>query len=267
MARDSRTLPKVLIVSIPKAGTNLLMQAILGIPGMIQIRTNIFQTKYSNTDELIKNGEMSVVHLPYEATLERIIKKNNIKVIFISRDLRDVAVSMVHFIVDKFNEHLLYPIFMNHLQDHDQRILAIINGIDLIRDIPDSVTINKGFVKSGVFSYPDIYQYNKSILRWLTCPLICRVKFEDLAGDPSLRYETILKIVDFLWEDLQKSGLNKQFFIKTMNENINPIKSPTFRKANIGDWKAQFNEEHKKAFKTVAGKTLIKLGYEKDSDW
>ncbi|GMA62084.1 hypothetical protein GCM10025859_25240 [Alicyclobacillus fastidiosus] len=29
-------LPRVLILSVPKGGTNLLMQVVLGIPGMVQ---------------------------------------------------------------------------------------------------------------------------------------------------------------------------------------------------------------------------------------
>lgn len=41
----------------------------------------------------------------------------------------------------------------------------------------------------------------------------------------------------------------------------------TFRKGVAGEWKAHFNEEHKRIFKNIAGQLLIDLGYEKDFNW
>jgi hypothetical protein len=41
----------------------------------------------------------------------------------------------------------------------------------------------------------------------------------------------------------------------------------TFRQGSIGSWRNSFGEEHKRAFKEVAGQLLIDLGYEKNLDW
>ena len=41
----------------------------------------------------------------------------------------------------------------------------------------------------------------------------------------------------------------------------------SFRKGSIGSWKQYFTQEHKQAFKEVAGQLLIDLGYEKDLNW
>ncbi|MGH2703243.1 MAG: sulfotransferase domain-containing protein, partial [Actinomycetota bacterium] len=41
----------------------------------------------------------------------------------------------------------------------------------------------------------------------------------------------------------------------------------TFRRGQIGDWRNHFNEDHKEAFKKMAGDTLIRLGYEHDLNW
>ena len=43
--------------------------------------------------------------------------------------------------------------------------------------------------------------------------------------------------------------------------------SVTFHKGQIGAWKTEFTENHKKLFKEIAGQLLIDLGYEKDYNW
>ncbi|QQE80037.1 sulfotransferase domain-containing protein [Alicyclobacillus sp. SO9] len=102
--------PKVLIVSIPKGGTNLLMQVILGIPGMVRTRHNMLTKAAKNG---ISAGEMGVMHLPYAPQFERALLDNNVKILFISRDLRDVTVSMMHFILSKFPSHFFVPSLQN----------------------------------------------------------------------------------------------------------------------------------------------------------
>ena len=37
-----------------------------------------------------------------------------------------------------------------------------------------------------------------------------------------------------------------------------------FRKGQIGDWRAHFNDEHRRAFERVAGRQLQALGYQLD---
>jgi hypothetical protein len=43
--------------------------------------------------------------------------------------------------------------------------------------------------------------------------------------------------------------------------------SITFRKGQIGDWKSEFNEKHKEAFKRLWNVYLIHWGYEIDKNW
>lgn len=52
-----------------------------------------------------------------------------------------------------------------------------------------------------------------------------------------------------------------------MKRNVNPEKSPTYRKGQSGNWRQEFDEEVKERFKAVAGDLLIELGYEKDLNW
>ncbi|OEU70054.1 MAG: hypothetical protein BA863_19550 [Desulfovibrio sp. S3730MH75] len=55
--------------------------------------------------------------------------------------------------------------------------------------------------------------------------------------------------------------------IKDITENTFFTGARTFRKGQIGGWRAHFTEKHKKAFKETAGEALIKMGYGNDLDW
>ncbi len=51
---------------------------------------------------------------------------------------------------------------------------------------------------------------------------------------------------------------------------MDPEESHTFKKGgkgSIGGWQTYFKEEHKDAFKKVAGDLLIELDYEQDLNW
>lgn len=256
-------LPKVLIVSIPKAGTNLLMQVILGIPGMVRTSHNMF-IKGRATG--ISAGQMGVMHLPYTPEFEKTLLEHDVKVLFISRDPRDVAVSMLHFILSKFPSHVLRPVFAKSLKSNDARLSAIINGARLQAIVEDTVLANQLLVAHGSDYYPNIREFYSPFLGWIDSPSVCHVTFEELAESPG-RSIALERIVDFLWEDPFQAQMSKQELTALMEQNINPGKSPTFRKGQIGGWKTLFNEQHVKDFKHISGQMLIELGYESDLSW
>ncbi|WP_342045381.1 sulfotransferase domain-containing protein [Bacillus sp. OTU530] len=245
--------PKIFANSVPKSGTNLLIQILLAIPGISKFPKGYFGGIYNyNFSQLIKleNGQMAYGHVNYTPERADIIDTLGIKHIFISRDLRDVIVSYAHFIMDKNHEHELYDYFSNTLQSHSDRLMVLIEGTNL-----------------SYGKYPSTYELFRPIYDWRNTPNTCSVRFEDLMLDNTTKRKTLYKIVQFLWEDLQYLGLSQQEVVENMIRNINPEASFTFRKGKIGSWKEEFTEAHKEAFKKVAGKFLIELGYEKDYDW
>jgi len=52
-----------------------------------------------------------------------------------------------------------------------------------------------------------------------------------------------------------------------LERSIDPKRSPTFRGGRVGDWRNHFTDEHKTLFKSLAGDTLIRLGYETSHNW
>lgn len=255
-------LPRVFVISVPKGGTNLLMQIVLGITGMVFTNCNSF----TSAGSLQSPGQVSVMHLPYSAEVEQRLLENKVKVIFIRRDLRDIAVSMMHFIEDRFPTHILYPAYQHLLTTNSERLSTIINGIDFQLELTNTVLANELYVANGLGQYPNIQRFFAPFQGWTKSTSICQITYEELVTH-STRTAAIGKMVEFLWDDLHRLGIPEETIVSQMEANIDPSTSPTFRAGRIGDWKIEFTDEHKRDFKRIAGQTLIDLGYEQDLDW
>jgi hypothetical protein len=111
--------------------------------------------------------------------------------------------------------------------------------------------------------FPNIAERFSPYLDWLNQKEVLSIHFEDLIHH---RAETLTRIMNHFLDKvpLQTSG---QLILASLESAINPTKSPTFRSGKTGEWQKHFNDEHKQIFKEVAGNLLIKLGYEKDSNW
>lgn len=243
---------KVLVNSIPKSGTHLLLQLILGIPGL-----KITPSWIAGEEDLDKIQESFVGpgHLSY--SLHHFIKQRKIKTIFISRDLRDNVVSLVHFVMKNQYNHPWHP-YLSHLKTHDERLMTMIKGVTLTKEERE---------KFGIHKIPSIDEFARNKLGWLSDPSTCCVTFEDLKRSEASLNNQLSRIIDFLGEDLAPLQLKKSELIAAMKNNVNEQKSATFRKGSIGDWKKEFKQEHKEAFKEVAGDVLIQLGYEQSNNW
>ncbi|MFX3624583.1 MAG: sulfotransferase domain-containing protein [Ectobacillus sp.] len=256
------TLPKILINSVPKSGTHLLLQIILGIPGMkfrkATANSFVFYAEHYKEVQTVANGEVALGHLPYNEGLISDMAQQGIRHIFISRDLRDVTVSYMHFIINQCPEHMIFRYFTEHLTTNEQRLHALINGIELDGD---------NAKKYGFSSFPNIRQLFGAIYNWRGHESLCELTYENLIKSKDSQKQEILKIIDFLWDDLQALHVAKEELLELMVENINPQASWSFRKGAIGGWREAFTKEHKKSFKEQAGRFLIDFGYEKDYDW
>ncbi|MCP8968335.1 sulfotransferase domain-containing protein [Ectobacillus ponti] len=252
-----QSLPKICVNSVPKSGTHLVMQLMEGIPGIYKER--ILGGAHTAEILALKPGEMASCHISYSPDYSKELQQHAIKQIFVYRDLRDVAVSLLHFIHRQMNEHPLFQVFQNRSQTFEEQLNTIILGTEL-----------KGAERNnlwGLTYYPGIYKEFGPIYRWRTDPSVCSVRFEELNGSPLAREAAIYRMVDYLWDSLGSLQLSKQEIAESMKRNVDPEKSWTFRKGKIGSWHEEFTEENKQNFKRVAGDFLIELGYEKDHSW
>jgi hypothetical protein len=201
--------------------------------------------------------QVGPAHLPYTPENAKKLKTWRVNVVFISRDLRDIAVSLFHFVMENKWNHPYNP-YLKHLKTHEERLLAIIRGVP---------PTEENLSKFGIRGWPNIYEFTHRQFGWLNDPGICKITFENLVRHQPSQNQSIMKIIDYLWADLQQQGMTKQALFQKMKGNIDPKHSGTFRKGTIGGWKEEFTDEHKNAFKQVAGNFLIQLGYEKDDNW
>lgn len=259
--------PLVLCNSYPKSGTHLLYQILYSLPGLkvwddivsVQALCGMMNTPSHIRWKIGSAPENSIVrsHLMYCNEIQEVLQEFESKVLFIYRDLRDVAVSHARW-VTKESRIFLHQHYLN-LNNFDEQLMSSIKGVPLGTPFGSNV------------SQPDIGQDFARWKGWIDDPDVFSVKFEDLVGgrgggSETTRIDTISKIVDYLNIGLSPQRIHTRFSSNLMN----PQESHTYRKGgkgSIGGWQSVFKEEHKAEFKKVAGKLLIELGYEQDLNW
>lgn len=246
--------PRVHVTSIPKAGTNMLMNMLSLFPQLTIDGTLVELAKAEQVNRIGKLGRGCVVssHLSLSPQIEQIIDKRNIKVIFIIRDPRDVCVSRHHWI-KRYPDHHFHSDYMNYSTD-EERLMVCIRGQEALPTMG---------IKNGLVSIE--YHFTRR-LAWLDYPGCYSVRYEHLVGpsgggDSELQSEEIIRIASFLNVTLSLRDLDY------VSSNMYSTKSATFWRGQIGSWREEFSEAHKITLKEVSGQLLIDLGYEEDFNW
>jgi hypothetical protein len=265
--------PRVLATSMPKAGTHLLSSLLANFPRMMfsghhHAFRNFYVTHSGGDGEAssdkgdidwgkvekalasVNKGQYMTAHFSPKSELVAILKKLEYKTLVILRDPRDVAVSS-SFYLAHLRRHFLNERFTSELTSKDDRLMAVITGL------PDTVT------RRGL---PSVGNRIERYKQWIGQPTAYLTRFERLVGpngggSAEEQRREIMSIGAHINRPLNLQEA-ESLAIKTWSN-----RSSTFRKGAIGDWRNHFTEQHKDAFKEVAGSGLIELGYENDYDW
>jgi len=248
--------------SFPKSGTHLLTQILAGFAqlgpvvesGLPPIVTFVGDTGHPRSQsEILLDlarllpGDIGYGHLHAVPEIVRSLCRNGVAPYFIYRDLRDVVVSHVYYVTDLNNRHVHHDFYVNQLSSFEERLKVSILGRPAL-DIP----------------FPDIRARFDPYLPWLDQSQVLSLRYEDLLTDTQKQLERI-------WDHATGRGFlhrgNKTTTIQALKNAIRPSESPTFRSGQSGNWKQSFSPDMKELFKEVTGDLLIKLGYEKNSDW
>lgn len=217
---------------------------LVGVDDPNYIKTTVVENRLKK----VSANRYIPAHLPYTKKMDSLLAKHGYKGIVVTRDPRDVAVSHVPFIL-KTEHHYLHQHY-HGLNNNSARLMSSIRGFSdeqrMLRLEPISTRVT-------------------TMLRWRESPRFLAIRFEDLigphgGGKTDVQYEVIKMILDHLNLQPPKQGIEG-----VAREMIGG--SYTFRKGVIGGWRDSFMQEHKDAFKEIAGDLLIELGYEKDFDW
>jgi hypothetical protein len=257
---SAENLPTLLGISFPKSGTHLLDQILLGFSNVAPFakRVHSFYAEYEGESGLkrapaqalawldsLRPCDVASAHLFARSDAVARVCSQKFIPYFIFRDPRDVVVSHVFYVTDMEARHVHHEYYQS-LPDFNARLSVSILGR------PDTDV-----------EFSNIADRFAPYLGWLDHDEVLAIHFEDLIHD---RAATLTRIMDHL---LARAPLHasRQLILNSLETSINPTKSPTFRSGKTGEWKKYFTEEHKKIFKDVAGDLLVKLGYEKDTNW
>ena len=240
--------PKVLVNSIPKAGTHLLESSLERMP---MIRNTNLKTIIESWNSLevqtiekllkFKNGQIRTSHLPYYEELHKVTMENEISTIFVIRNPLSIIMSHMKYVTYLDTHHPVHKYFLD-LENDDKRLMALIKGVP------------------GIVS--GIKEVLEKFSGWLDKDNVTVVRFEDLVGakgggsDKAQEHE-IIRIMDVLKIKYDSENLD-YIKLKTFNE-----KSLTFRGEKKINIEESFSSTMLDTFYSEVDGVIHKYGYTK----
>jgi sulfotransferase 6B1 len=263
----------VLAISMPKCGTHLLTRLVSSLTGCTRSNQALRTGNVSEAQQIIdhhrsvasKQHTFLRGHQCYSSEIETLLTEQGFRVFIMLRDPRDTVVSHAHWVTNEKHRSDGNRRFYNSLPTLDERLMASICG--------RPKGWNEGTVSakdSELLDYhgerEDIGRRLQRYIPWIESDVVCLLRFENLVGAEgggcsTVQLEEICKAATHLGidqGDFDAEAVANGLFDRTVR---------TFRRGEIGGWAESFNNLHKIAFKAVAGKALITLGYEQDYDW
>ncbi len=230
------------VLSPHRSGNHLIMQ-LLKMLGLKEYKC--WERKRYNFLKLPLNGHYAFGDhiIPNRDYIEQINKR---KAIFITRDPRDMAVSLYYFAKKDI------PSWKFNKLSKSDCISLIIKGF---------TSKTEKYPFKG--RYSNIDETFRCRFAWREVKTVYSTTFEKIVGNEKSREQEIKNIAEHLEMPLTKELL-KYCVDKLIGHTNYPY---NFRKGIIGDWKNHFTEEHKELTKKIAGQLLIEEGYEKDLKW
>lgn len=253
-------MPAVLGNAMPKSGSHLINQVLQGLPrlgpfvnpGLPPVNRSEANEKLEVADILanlqrMRGGDLGYGYIaakePYISTLTAAGRAT----VFVYRDPRDMIISHVFYATQIHKGHGMHRYYTETLQNMEERINAAIRGVD-----------------ESESELSDILTKYESYLPWLEHPEVLSLRFEDLILD---RQVTLWRILDYLAERGFTPQPPRPTALQVLSEAIEPRRSGTFRKGQPGNWREHFTPSNIAQFKDCTGDLLVRMGYEKDTDW
>lgn len=239
-----------IVFSVPRSGTHLVMRllSLLGLKEFMvdwSSRKNLFNVP---KHEYYAFGS----HTANTLIFNKLLIDNDLKGIYIIRDLRDTAVSLTFFL-ERIKKHP-YNDFLMKLNGFDERLTSVIKGIDEL---------------CGEAVFPSLAQRYVDSVGWRLNPNVFSTFFESLVGSKGGGSVVMQRAtIDAVCKHLKvKCGERALTRVQSLLWGNRSQYEENFRRGVIGDWRNHFKQEHKDLAKRVFGAILIREGYEKDENW
>lgn len=253
-------MPRLYICSFPKSGTHLAIRITAHLAQQQKPKhwlgsftKNSWSMEWLDFEKYIKPvilgqpaGTWMMGHMGWDPRYIEQFNKMKTSVLFIYRDLRDVAVSQAYHIENPDDEKYRHPgkaEFMA-LPDHQARIQAVIKGLG---EWP------------GLFKRWDLYS------PWLECPDVLPIRFEHMVKEPRTVAQSVINYVaqrtlgetlPMVMQENYIAAVEKAVDLMVEKEGV------SFRAGRVGDWHFEFSDETRALCKKLAGPRLEELGYE-----
>lgn len=245
----NRHQPRVLVVSLPKAGTHLVERALLlHSPLYRALLPTLNEENLKDHGGLqsilarMRPGQVLVSHLPFRPEWHSEIRNMQVKTVFMKRDPRDIIVSNM-FYLKKRTDHRLHKVLADQTTDRD-RLRLLVNGQPNleIRGIDQVLSRFEGWlhVADSVIAYEDLIGPRGGGEKERQAATI-RTLFADI--DLSVPEGMIARTLDGLFSSA----------------------SPTYRKGTIGQWQEFLDEELVEDLWNLAGDLFAAYGYRLDT--
>lgn len=249
---------KILFVAgLPKSGTTWLERMLASFPGychfvphdavLYELRfgeSHSYQLPRQLFDRLQKHLIVMKMHINGSHHNARMLEENQIPYVVLYRDLRDVAVSYVHY-VRVTPWHPEFQVYQH-------------------------LTIEDGLVR---FANTHLMDYESWIRSWESnrhAALSLSMRYEDLLENTGEVFSSVVRHFELPVSDkLIKKTIKKHSFQRMSGGRARgEEQAGSFvRKGKAGDWKNYFTAEIKDLFKSKTGQFLIDFGFENDLDW
>lgn len=235
--------PPVLVNSLPKSGTHLLLQMVLGIGaytsygGFIATTPSLTMRRRSDRAALrmirgLCPGEICGAHLHHSEDLAESMRGRKIVQLFIYRDPRDVFWSEMKYLLEMNPWHRAGR-FARKIEDADRRFEFFLYGKN-----------------AGVpwdFEWPAFAERVKPYIGWITDEGVFSCRYEDLR-DPEVREATVTSLAGYL---RAHAPILERFSVSELAARmvgaINPSISHTFRKGGHGEWRDGLSMDQRQA--------------------
>ncbi|MCX7551334.1 sulfotransferase domain-containing protein [Xanthomarina sp. F2636L] len=244
-----KTGPKVVLNSLPKSGTHLLESLFFQLPLMRHCGKRTLKIETQNPVESklpvissLKKGQFLLSHMQFHDSIIKTVNENNIKIIHLIRDPRDVLLSHLNYIEKMDTTQKSHKLIRQYNTRFD-KLKAMIEGKHDVLE-PFSEVLDK-------------------FQPWLNQPEVLCVKFEHLigpngGGSKELQVDAVKNISNFISVDINKDEL------ESICNSIFSSKSSTFNKGKIGNWKNTLSEEEKVWLNNVLQVQIINYLYNND---
>lgn len=239
------------VVTPEKTGTHLLTKALERLVDKTTINhwihTASSQELIAFLDQAEENNVFIQMHaLPTPEIIDT-LRAKHYKVIFLMRDPRDVAVSLLHYI----EKGWAYGPCRNDMAygklSLDEKLDELITGS-----------------RFGCAAVKEVIGLR---IPWLhqDPSFVYSAHFENLVGTAGGGSDDL--------QNLEIANIANHLSIFLTSELLEKVTTDlfgapgTFRSGQIGSWKSQFSDQHVASFKMMMGINLIILGYEKGFSW